>query len=383
MALKFVIASDSFKESMSAQSACDEIERGIKTVFKDSNCIKVPMADGGEGTIEAMVASTDGVVKNASVSGPFFDSQVKADYGLLDDGRTAVIEMAKANGIELIKKDQRNPLVTTTYGTGELIKAALDDGVEKIIIGIGGSVTNDGGAGMATALGAKFLDSEGNELSFGGGSLGKLDSIDLSQMDERLSKVHVIVASDVTNLLVGESGASKVFGPQKGATVEMVDILEKNLNHYADIVNRDLSLPYDLKKLAGGGAAGGLGAGLVAFTGAYLKRGIDIIIDHTKLEQTIKDADFVFTGEGGIDSQTKYWKTPFGVAQMAQKYNIPVISCSGYVGSDIDVLYESGFTAIFGILDKCCSLDEALRNGPNNLAKTSENIARLLRIVVQ
>ena len=372
----FVVAPDSFKESMSAKEACEAMARGIKKVFTDAEIKLVPMADGGEGTVDSLVDATKGRRIEIEVSGPISQEKVTTYYGILGDHKTAVIEMAKANGIELLAKERRNPLITSTYGTGELIKAALDEGVEKIIIGIGGSVTNDGGAGMAEALGVKFLDQKGQPIPQGGGFLNLLASIDTSELDPRIKNIEIEIASDVTNPLTGEHGASTVFGPQKGATPEMVEQLDANLKHYAQIIQRDVQKT--IEHLPGSGAAGGLGAGLLAFTNATLKPGIDIVIEINELEAHIAGADFVFTGEGGMDFQTKFGKAPYGVAKVAKHYQKPVFACAGYVGKDVEVLYDEGMTAIFGIMAKAESIEEALKNGESNLERTCENIARIL-----
>lgn len=372
----FVLAPDSFKESMSAKTACEAMARGIRKVLPEAEIIQVPMADGGEGTVDALVDGSQGTMVDVEVSGPIPSEKVKTYFGLLADKKTAVMEMAKANGIELLSKEKRNPLLTSTYGTGEMILAALDQGVEKIIIGIGGSVTNDGGAGMAQALGAHFLDKAGQELAVGGGSLGKLAKIDLSDLDPRVKDTEIIIASDVTNPLVGPKGASQVFGPQKGATKEMVDELDKNLTHYATIIEQDLGI--DIVDRPGAGAAGGLGAGLLVFTEASMQSGVNIVTELTHLAEKISQADYVFTGEGGMDFQTKFGKAPYGVAKIAKKYDKPVFACAGYIGEQVEVLYEEGMTAIFGILAKASTLDEALLSGEENLMRTVENITRVL-----
>lgn len=376
MVKRFVVAPDSFKESMSAKEACEAMARGIKKVFKDAEISLVPMADGGEGTVDSLVDATKGRRINVEVSGPIPEEKITAYFGILGDNKTAVIEMAKANGIELLTKERRNPLITSTYGTGEMIKAALDHGVEKIIIGIGGSVTNDGGAGMAEALGVKFLDGNGQSIPQGGGALNQLVSIDTAELDPRIKEIEIEVASDVTNPLTGEHGAANVFGPQKGATPEMVEQLDSNLKHYAHIIQKDVQK--NIEHLPGAGAAGGLGAGLLAFTNATLRPGIDIVIEINQLEEQIAKADFIFTGEGGMDFQTKFGKAPYGVAKVAKHYKKPVFACAGYIGKDVDVLYDEGVTAIFGILSKAESIDEALKNGVLNLERTCENIARIL-----
>lgn len=372
---KYVVAPDSFKESMTAKEVCDAMEKGIKEADSAAEVIKVPMADGGEGTVDSLVDATHGQRVIVEVTGPL-GNKINAYYGILGNGTTAVIEMAKASGLEIVEKKKRNPMITTTFGTGELIRDALDHNVKEIIIGLGGSSTNDGGSGMAQALGAKLLDQNNHQIPFGGGNLDKLDKIDISNLDSRLQDVKIILASDVTNPLIGKEGASRVFGLQKGATPEMVEKLENNLQHYAKIVKRDLNK--DVASLSGAGAAGGLGAGLMAFTTCEMRQGVDIAIEVTKLEEKIRDADYVFTGEGGTDFQTKFGKTPYGVAKLGKKYHKPVISLAGYLGEGIDSLYSEGFTAIFGIIPGACDLSTALKNGPSNVARTTENIVRLL-----
>nr|WP_017553587.1 glycerate kinase [Heyndrickxia coagulans] len=376
----FLLAPDSFKESMTAKEVCAAMEAGIKKAIPDAVCIQVPMADGGEGTVQSLVDATGGTIYQQTVTGPL-GHPVTACYGILGDGETAVIEMASASGIHLVTKETKNPLVTTTYGTGELIKACLDKKVKQILIGIGGSATNDGGAGMAQALGAKFLDERGGMLPFGGGALGDLAAIDLAGLDPRLKEVQIFVASDVTNPLCGENGASHVFGPQKGATKEMVALLDTNLSHYAAIIKEQLGK--DVAEVPGAGAAGGLGAGLMVFTDAVLKSGIELVVEYTGLEQKVKDADIVLTGEGSIDFQTQFGKTPYGVARAAKKHGKPVIAVAGYVGEQIDVLYEKGIDAIFGILPRPMALEDALQTGAANIERTCENIARLLVLAKQ
>ncbi len=373
---KYVVAPDSFKESMTAKEVCDAMEKGIKEADSAAEVIKVPMADGGEGTVDSLVDATHGQRVIVEVTGPL-GNKISAYYGILGNGTTAVIEMAKASGLEIVEKKKRNPMITTTFGTGELIRDALDHNVKEIIIGLGGSSTNDGGSGMAQALGAKLLDQNNHQIPFGGGNLDKLDKIDISNLDSRLQDVKIILASDVTNPLIGKEGASRVFGLQKGATPEMVEKLENNLQHYAKIVKRDLNK--DVASVSGAGAAGGLGAGLMAFTTCEMRRGVDLAIEVTKLEEKIRDADYVFTGEGGTDFQTKFGKTPYGVAKLGKKYHKPVISLAGYLGEGIDSLYSEGFTAIFGIIPGACDLSTALKNGPSNVARTTENIVRLLK----
>lgn len=373
----FVLAPDSFKESMTAKEVCIAMEKGLRKIYPDASYIHVPMADGGEGTVQSLVDASSGIIQQKEVSGPL-GQPVMAQYGILGDGTTAAIEMASASGIHLVTPDSRDPLRTTTYGTGELIRACLDLGIRKIIIGIGGSATNDGGTGMAEALGAKFLDAQGQPLARGGGDLNKLAHIDVSGLDPRLQEVELIVACDVTNPLCGEHGASRVFGPQKGATPEMVQLLDANLSHYAEVVKQQLGK--DIRDVPGAGAAGGLGAGLLIFTQAVLRKGIEIVIEYTGLQGKLDDADVVFTGEGGIDFQTKFGKTPYGVAQAAKEAGKPVIAIAGYVGEGIDTLYTEGIDAVFGIVPGAADLDKLLREGPENVERTMENIARVLKL---
>ncbi|WNS44182.1 glycerate kinase [Paenibacillus sp. MMS20-IR301] len=373
----FVLAPDSFKESMTAKEVCIAMESGLRKIYPDASYIHVPMADGGEGTVQSLVDASGGEIHYKEVIGPLGQT-VTAKYGILGDGGTAAIEMASASGIQLVDKSERNPLITTTYGTGQLILECLDRGIRKIIIGIGGSATNDGGAGMAEALGARFLDAAGALLPRGGGGLGRLAAIDITALDPRLQQVQFIVACDVTNPLCGEHGASAVFGPQKGATPQMVQQLDANLAHYAAVVKEQLDK--DVRELPGAGAAGGLGAGLMIFTQATLQKGIEIVIEYTGLQQKLADADYVFTGEGGIDFQTKFGKTPYGVARTAKAAGKPVIALAGYIGEGIETLYSEGIDAIFGIVPGASSLDRLLAEGPANVERTCENIARLLKL---
>lgn len=375
--MKFVLAPDSFKESITAKNAALAMKEGILKVFPEAECMIVPMADGGEGTVDSLVSYENGSLLKIEVTGPL-GRKVKAEYGLLGDGKTAVIEMASASGIHLVGMEERNPFLTTTYGTGELIKHALDQGVTRILLGIGGSATNDGGIGMLQALGTSFKDAKGEELPFGGGGLGHLHTIDLSGLDKRIKNVKIDVACDVNNPLTGELGASYIFGPQKGATPEMVKYLDQNLKHYADKIKALLGIDIDI--VEGAGAAGGLGAGLMAFLRAELKKGVDLVIEYTRLEEKIKDADFVFTGEGSIDGQTLFGKTPCGVAATARKYAVPVIAFAGKIGDGVDALYEHGFTSIVGILKGVTSLEKALDAGYDNLAHAAESVCRILAI---
>lgn len=373
--MKFVLAPDSFKESMTSMEACLAMERGIKKVFKDAECIKVPMADGGEGTVDALVNATEGKFIEIEVTNPI-GKKIKAKYGILGDSKTAVIEMAKASGIELINRKERNPYVTTTYGTGEFIKDAVNRGIKHILIGIGGSATNDGGAGMLQALGVKLLDINKEEIPFGGVHLEKIEYIDKGNIDEFLKDVTIEVACDVTNPLIGENGASYIFGPQKGANSEMVKVLDDNLRHFALKIKEIFNI--NIADVPGSGAAGGLGGALLAFLNAELRSGIDLVIKYTNLEEKIKMSDYVFTGEGSIDGQTILGKTPVGVSKLGKKYDVPVMAFAGKVDPQSENLYNEGMKSIFCIMRGVETLDDALRDGASNLEKTVESIVRIL-----
>jgi glycerate kinase len=375
--MKIVIAPDSYKESLTALEVATEIEAGFREVFPDAEYVKLPMADGGEGTVAAMVDATGGRLVEVEVTGPLGE-QVKACYGLTGDGKTAIIEMAAASGLALVAPNFRNPLKTTTYGTGEMIKAALDAGISHLIIGIGGSATNDGGAGMLQALGVRLQNNEGREIGFGGGELANLDRIDISGIDPRLALCRIEAACDVNNPLTGSKGASAVFGPQKGATPEMVAHLDANLSHYAGLISRDLNV--HVVSVPGAGAAGGMGAALLAFFGAELRPGIEIVMEAVGLEDTVKDADLVITGEGRIDSQTIHGKTPIGVARMAKRYGKPVIGIAGCLASDASVVHGHGIDAVFSVLSKASTLDEALASAAVNVRTASRNIAAILKL---
>jgi glycerate 2-kinase len=337
--MKIVIAPDSFKGSLTAIEVSDALEQGVKNAYPNAQIEKIPMADGGEGTVQCLVNATQGKIYQKEVIGPLGE-HVIASYGVLGDQDAAAIEMASASGLPLIPPEKKNPLITTTFGTGQLIKAALDHGCSTMIIGIGGSATNDGGAGMVQALGAYLLDHNEKEIGFGGAQLSKLNRIDISNLNEHISKTKILVASDVQNPLCGPTGASSIYGPQKGASEEMIVTLDNALSHFADIIKRDLGK--DIKNIPGAGAAGGLGAGLMAFLNAKLKPGIDIVIHTVRLEEIIQDADLVITGEGEINGSTIYGKTPIGVARVAKKYQIPVVSVSALIDDSGWIVKEHG-----------------------------------------
>ncbi|MGN8721660.1 glycerate kinase family protein [Lactobacillus amylovorus] len=374
--MKFVLAPDSFKESMTAKEVCQAMENGIRKVLPDAKIISVPMSDGGEGTMDSLIDATNGQKYAVKVTEPL-GTPVTAHYGILGDQKTAIIEMAEASGLSYVPQDKRTPATikkTTTFGTGELINAALKHDVTRVIIGLGGSSTNDGGSGMAQAIGVKFFDHNDHEITqkLGGGDLKQITRIDTIDINPKIKKTKFLLASDVTNPLTGTNGASYVFGPQKGANQATAKELDENLSHYAKIIGQNIA------QTPGSGAAGGLGAGLLAFTHAKIYPGVKLVANEVHLAEKIKEADYVFTGEGGTDFQTQFGKTPYGVAQIAKKYDVPVISLAGYIGKGIDHLYDKGFTAIFGILAKAENIDQALKDGPQNVERTTENVVRLI-----
>ncbi|HGY3716805.1 glycerate kinase [Citrobacter sp. Res13-Sevr-PEB04-36] len=378
--MRIVIAPDSYKESLSALEVATAIELGFREVWPEADYVKIPVADGGEGTVEAMVAATQGHLVHVDVTGPLGDT-IQAFYGLSGDERSAFIEMAAASGLEQVPAGLRDPLKTTSWGTGELIRHALDAGVEHIIIGIGGSATNDGGAGMVQALGAKLLDVQNKDIAHGGAGLESLARIDISQLDARLAACRIEVACDVTNPLTGKEGASAVFGPQKGATPEVIARLDRALTHYAQLISRDLDV--NVLELAGGGAAGGMGAALYAFCGAQLRSGIEIVTDALHLDAWVADADLVVTGEGRIDSQTIHGKVPVGVANVAKRYNKPVIGIAGSLTPDVGIVHDHGIDAVFSVIYTICTLDEALKNARENVRMTARNVAATLKAGLQ
>lgn len=372
--MKIVIAPQGFKGNLTALEVARAIEAGVKRIVPDALTVLKPMADGGEGTVQALVDATGGEIITTGVTGPLGEP-VNAHWGILNDRVTAVIEMAAASGLPLVPPEKRNPLITTTYGTGELILAALGKGCRKLIIGIGGSATNDGGAGMARALGARFLDAGGKELAPGGGALADLEHIDVTNLDPRLAGFEVTLACDVNNPLCGPRGASAVYGPQKGATPELVERLDAALVHYADVVRKDLGA--DVKNIAGAGAAGGLGMGLMVFLKARLIPGIDVVIEATNLVADLMGADLVFTAEGRIDCQSAMGKVPTGVALKAKEFGSPVIALAGEVADDCRVVYEQGIDAVLSIAPGPISLDESMAMADKLITDTAECAMRL------
>lgn len=375
--LKVVIAPDSFKGSMDSSAVANYIERGILRVFPDAVIEKFAISDGGEGLIDSLIEAVGGRIIKKEVKGPL-GQPVDSFLAVLADEKTAVIEMAAASGLPLVPWGKANPLKTTTYGTGELIKAALDEGISKLIIGIGGSATNDAGVGMMQALGAQFLDNSRNEVSFGGGYLKDIKDIDLSKIDFRLKDIKIEVACDVDNPLYGENGAAYIYGPQKGATEEMVKILDRNLKHFSDIVKRELGV--DLQHVPGTGAAGGMGASLFAFLNADLLPGSEIVLSLLHFEDFLHDASLVITGEGKTDIQTINGKVPIGVATLAKKYNVPVISIAGEVEEKACSLLNDKIDALLSISQKPATLEEAFVMTPEWIELSVEQIMRVYKI---
>ena len=377
--MKILICPDSFKESLSAIEVCDCIERGLKKANSKFKIEKIPLADGGEGTVKTLVLATYGRSLKCKVRDPL-GKRIWARYGILGDGRTAIIEMAAASGLALVPMEKRNPLLTTTYGTGEVIANALNRRCRKIIIGIGGSATVDGGAGMAQSLGARLLDGRGKEIGFGGGEIEKVEKIDLKFMDRRIAKTEFIIASDVKNPLLGPRGAARVYGPQKGATPEMVERLERGLSNLARVIRKELSI--SVQSLPGSGAAGGLGAGLYAFLGAEMENGVELVMRIVRLEHRIKKADLVITGEGQLDRQTLYGKAVMGAIKMARKYGVPVICIAGSIMPEAKDLYRLGVKGLFSITTMPMSLQQAMEKSRSLLINASENLGHLLNLAM-
>ncbi len=376
--MRIVVAPDSYKGSVSALGVAQAMERGILRVFPDADVRKIPIADGGEGTVDALITATHGTRHLLEVTGPL-GQRVSAHWGVLGDGQTAVIEMAAASGLPLLTPEQRNPRISTTYGTGELMRAALDAGLRKIIIGIGGSATNDGGAGMARALGARFMADDGQELPDGGAALARLKHIDLAGLDPRLRESQITVACDVDNPLCGPRGASAVFGPQNGATPEIVAELDAALGHFASIARKATGRA--AAELSGAGAAGGLGAGLMFFTPAKLKPGVEIVLDAVDFAGVVKGAAFVMTGEGRTDFQTAFGKAPVGVAKVAKQFNIPVFCLSGGLGDGADDVLAQGIDAVMSICDRPLTLDACMSAGSALIESASERLCRIVKAV--
>ena len=376
--MKIVIAPDSFKESLSAWEAASEIEAGMREIFPHADYLKVPVADGGEGTVEAMIAATGGRRIALAATGPL-GAPVEAFYGLTGGAQPiAVIEMAAASGLALVAPQARNPLITSSRGTGELIRAALDAGARRFILGVGGSATNDGGAGMLQALGVSLLGGDGAQIAAGGAALASLVRIDVSGLDARIADCVFEVACDVSNPLVGPQGASAIFGPQKGATPEVVAELDANLRHYAAIVARDVG--QDVAEAPGVGAGGGIAAAMLGFLGGRLRPGSEIVADAVGLDAAVRDADLVITGEGRIDSQSVNGKTPVGVARVAKRHDKPVIAIGGCLAPDAAAVHAHGIDATFSTVRKACTTAEALADAAFNLRSAARNVGATLKL---
>ena len=375
--MKIVIAPDSYKGSIYASDAARAMEDGVRRVLPDAEVVLVPVADGGDGTLETLVETSGGRIITSDVTGPLGES-VSAQWGAMGDGVTAVAEMARTSGLALVRLEDRDPLNATTYGLGEVILEALESGYRRFILGIGGSATNDAGAGMAQALGVRLLDAGGAELQPGGAALASLARIDTSGLDPRAVEADFDVACDVNNPLTGPEGASAVYGPQKGATPEIVEQLDAALANFANVVKRDLGA--DVNDVPGSGAAGGLGGGIMAFLGGRLRPGVDIVLDTVDLESRLDGADLIITGEGCMDFQTVYNKAPIGVARLAGERNIPVIGVSGSLGDGFTDVHEHGIAAAVAITHAPMTLDEATDRVSELIASATEQAVRLVRV---
>jgi glycerate 2-kinase len=385
--MRILITPDSMKDCLPAEEVARNIELGIRKVLPEANIKIIPMADGGEGTTKTLVAATGGKLMEVNVHDPLM-REIKACYGILGNvpsteftlsaanvlGMTAVVEVAAASGLELLKKEERNPWITTSYGSGELIRSALDHGCRKILIGLGGSATNDAGAGIIQALGGRFLDKNRNKIKRGGGALSELAEIDLSDLDKRISECEIIIACDVKIPLCGEQGTSKIYGAQKGADTDMREKLDDNLKKFALLIKEKFDV--NIADMEGAGAAGGIGGGLKALLNADLKPGFKIIAELTGLEDEIKKSDLVITGEGRTDLQTLSGKVPFGIAQLGKKYNIPVIIISGSLSPGSEKLFAEGVTKMIVIKKDDMSLEKAIAHAPQLLQKAAESIIR-------
>lgn len=375
--MKIVIASDSYKGSCTSLEVANAIENGFLRIYPGSNIVKIPIADGGEGTVDALVSWANGSYERVEVLDPLGET-IEAQYGIIN-GDTAIIEMAAASGLTLLHRDRRNPMVTTTYGTGQLIKAAMEKGIRKIYVGLGGSATNDCGLGMAQALGYSFKDAQDTEVGFGGGELGKVVEVDDSNVHPLLKETEIIILSDVNNPLYGESGAAYVFGPQKGADSNMVKELDDNLRYFSGIIKEYLE--EDISEIPGTGAAGGLGFGMMAFCKGKALSGIEEILNIVNIDKHLKDADFVFTGEGRIDGQTKHGKVPLGIAKRAAKYKVPVIAIVGSIGEGYEENYDLGIDLILDIVNRPMSFDKAYKYAKVLIEDQAENAGRILKFL--
>ncbi|WP_270659005.1 glycerate kinase [Paraclostridium bifermentans] len=378
--MKIVISIDSLKGSLTSIEAANAIKKGILSVDNKSDVVIMPLADGGEGTVEALVQGMNGEEKVISVTGPI-NEKVNATYGILKETNTAIIEMAQASGLPLVPSELRNPLNTTTYGVGEIIKAAIEKGCRNFIVGIGGSATNDCGVGMLQALGFEFYDENDNLVGLGGKVLNQIKRIKTDNKLKELDQCNFKIACDVNNPLYGENGAAYIYGPQKGATKEIVKELDKGLKNFAEVVKKDLGK--DIAHIEGAGAAGGLGFGFLGFLNSKLESGIKIILDEIKLEEVVKDADIVITGEGRLDNQTAMGKAPIGVAKLGKKHGAKVIAIAGCTTPDAVKCNEEGIDAYFSIVNKAMTIDEAMKkeNATQNMIETTIQIFNLIKAV--
>lgn len=374
---KIIIAPDSFKESMTALEVAQSIQKGFKKIFSSVEYTCVPMADGGEGTVQSLADALNANIRTLTVTGPL-QSKVKAMYAFAADEKLAIIEMASASGLHLAEPKNRDPKITTTFGTGELIKDALEQGAKRIILGIGGSATNDGGAGAAQALGIKLLDEDNKEINVGGAALSSLAKIDMSEVHPLLKDCAIDVACDVDNPLLGDRGASAIYGPQKGADPQCVAELDQSLTHFANILTS--TFQKDVRNIPGAGAAGGLGAGMLAFFNARLEPGIKLVLEATNFKSHLLNADLVITGEGRLDHQTPYGKTPVGVAKAAKELGIPVIAFAGQLGDGYEAIFNNGIDAAFSIVPGVLPLSVAMENGDRFLSEAAEQVARVIAL---
>ncbi|MFJ4494396.1 glycerate kinase [Pseudomonas atacamensis] len=378
--MKIVIAPDSFKDSLSAQGVAEAIVLGLAQVWPQATLVKCPMADGGEGTVESILAACEGELRRTRVRGPL-GAPVEAAWGWLPHNHTAIIEMAEASGLQLVPPGQRDACISSTFGTGELIRSALDTGAQRVILAIGGSATNDGGAGAMQALGVKLLDAQNQSLVPGGLALAQLAQLDLSELDPRLAEVRFDIAADVNNPLCGAHGASAIFGPQKGASPVQVAQLDQALGHFAELCAQ--ALGKDVRDEPGSGAAGGLGFAAKAFLGAQFQAGVEVVAELVGLEEAVKDADLVITGEGRFDAQTLRGKTPFGVARIAKQHAVPVIVIAGTLGEGYQELYQHGIDAAFAVTSGPMSLEQACAEAPRLLRERATDIARVWQLATQ
>ena len=375
--MKILVAPQEFKGSISALSVAEAAKTGVIRVFPEAEVVLCPVADGGDGTLETLVEVSGGEVRTCNVQNPIGET-IKAQWGAMGDGVTAVIEMARTSGLALLSLEERDPLNSSTFGLGQAILEALDEGFRNFIIGIGGSATNDAGAGMAQALGATLLDAKGKPIAFGGAALADLSSIDISKMDTRIENSQFMVACDVSNPLTGNEGASAVYGPQKGATPEMVAELDNALLNFAEIVKKDIGK--NVSEISGAGAAGGLGAGMLAFMGAELRAGVDIVLETVQLREKLSGVDLVITGEGGMDFQTVYNKAPIGVARIAGEFNIPTIAIAGLLGQNFTVVHDHGIRAATSIVDGPISLEESSERASELISNSVEESLRFISV---